>query len=41
MSGRSASSIWEPRNLAVAGAMAPLLVVTGALGFALPPTGLS
>jgi len=37
MSGRSASAIWEPRNLAVAGTLAPLLVVTGALGFALRP----
>ena len=37
MSGRSASAIWEARNLAVAGALARLLVLTGALGFALPP----
>ena len=37
MSGRSASAIWGARNLAVAGTLAPLLVLTGALGFALPP----
>ena len=37
MSGPSAPAIWEARNLVVAGALAPLLVLTGALGFALPP----
>ena len=37
MSGASAPAIWEARNLVVAGALAPLLVLTGALGFALPP----
>src|SRR5712664_3532969 len=37
MSGPSAPAIWEARNLVVAGVLAPLLVLTGALGFALPP----
>ncbi len=36
MSGPSVPAIWEARNLVVGGALAPLLVLTGALGFALP-----
>lgn len=37
MSGPSAPAIWEARNRVVAATLGPLLVLTGALGFALPP----
>jgi hypothetical protein len=37
MSRRAAPTIWEARNAAVARGLAPLLALTGALGFALPP----
>src|SRR5260370_25163365 len=37
MSGPSGSAIWEACNLVVAGALAPLLVLTGAVGLARPP----
>ena len=37
MSGLSAPVIWEARNVGVASALGPLLVLTGALGFAMPP----
>jgi len=37
MSRLSAPATWEARNLAVASGFAPLLVLTGVLGFVLPP----
>jgi hypothetical protein len=37
MSRRTAPAVWEARNAVVASGLAPLLVLTGALGFALPP----
>jgi hypothetical protein len=37
MSGPSAPAIREARNQVVAATLGPLLVLTGALGFALPP----
>jgi hypothetical protein len=37
MSRRAEHAVWEARNARVATGLAPLLVLTGALGFALPP----
>jgi hypothetical protein len=36
MGSPPASTVWETRNAVVASVLAPLLVLTGALGFALP-----
>lgn len=37
MSRRAEHAVWEVRNALVASGLAPLLVLAGALGFALPP----